>query len=274
MTAAAQRQHDALLATADVIEAQGLRWQRWSGPEAGPRLLLLHGGFGAWNHWFANIEALREQRKLWTVDLPGLGHSADIEASAGPADFAHRLFGSFRELSLDNRPLHIAGFSFGAMVGVRLAQLLGARCQRFTAIGAAGWGDLHVQVPLTAPPRPGTDWDSAAPVHRANLRALMFSPEAVIDDLAIYLHGENLGRARFNSRALSRTNDFVQALPNLEAECLCIWGSADATAGGEAALAARRAIIESAGARFQLLPGVGHWAMYEAPVAINALLLG
>ena len=273
MTGAARRQRDALLATARISEVQGLQWQQWSGPESGPRLLLLHGGFGSWNHWFANIESLRKQRELWTVDLPGLGRSAAIDASASPGVFSHWLLSSLQKLSLDQRPLHIAGFSFGAMVGIHLARQLGDCCTRFTAIGAAGWGELHVQVPLAPPPSPDTDWDAAAPVHEANLRALMFSPDAVIDELAVYLHSENLASARFNSRALSRTDDFIRLLPSLEAECLCVWGSEDATAGGDHALAARQVIIESAGGRFQRLPGVGHWAMYEAAEATNTLLL-
>ncbi len=273
MTAAAQRQHDALLATATLHQTPGLSWQQWSNSGAGPRLLLLHGGFGSWNHWFANIDGLRQHRELWTLDLPGLGDSADIPASARPAEFANRILQGIGALWPEGGAVELAGFSFGAMVGVRLAEQLAERCKRFTAIGAAGWGQLHVQVPLTPPPRPATDWDIAAPVHRANLRALMFSGQATVDDLAIYLHAENLARARFNSRALSRTDDFLQALPALQSECLCLWGSADATAGGRDALATRASLLAQHNAGFALLPGVGHWAMYEAAAAVNALLL-
>ena len=273
MTDAAQRQHDALLASARCRQTPGLAWQQWSESPAGPRLLLLHGGFGSWTHWFANIEALRQQRELWTLDLPGLGASADMDVTAVPADFAARVFAGIEALWPDDRPLELAGFSFGAMVGARLAQQLGARCRRFTAVGAAGWGELHVQVSLTPPPRPGTPWETAAPVHEANLRALMFSEQFPIDALAIYLHAENLARARFNSRALSRTDDFVKALSAIEAPCLCSWGSADATAGDSQALAAREAKLVELGVGFELLPGIGHWAMYEAPAAINRLVL-
>ena len=59
-----------------------LTWQQWSEPEAGPPLLLMHGGFGSWTHWLANIDVLRQQRELWTLDLPGLGASADIFRAA------------------------------------------------------------------------------------------------------------------------------------------------------------------------------------------------
>jgi pimeloyl-ACP methyl ester carboxylesterase len=234
--------------------------------------VLLHGGFGSWNHWYANLETLREERELWTVDLPGLGDSGAIHRGATVTDFA-RLLGAGIHTLLGERDYELAGFSFGAMVGARLAA--DSRCRRFTAIGAAGCGSLHVQVPLESPPPPTTPWEEAAPVHRANLRALMFSERATIDELAIYLHASNLARHRFNSRALSLSSEFFDALPDIRGRLVAVWGSADATAGDQAALASRRAIVaeHQPDATFHLLEGVGHWAMYQAPQAINAVLL-
>lgn len=250
-----------------------LQWQHWSKPGAGPRLLLIHGGFGSWNHWFANIDTLRRRRDLWSLDLPGLGDSADISRAATPRDFAALLMQGIDGLWPAGQPFELAGFSFGAMVGARLAELAGERCERFTAIGAAGFGALHVQVPLQAPPPPDTPWQEAAPVHRANLRALMFSAAATIDDTAVYLHAHNLARHRFNSRALSLTDDFLQALPAIAGRLHAVWGSEDATAGGADALAARSERLRDLGAGFELLDGVGHWAMYEAAPAVDAILL-
>ncbi len=265
---------DVLLGTSELhytaCGAGRLQWQQWSGPEAGPLLLLLHGGFGSWTHWFANIEELRQHRELWSLDLPGLGSSADIFRGATPAHFAAMLAPGLKQL-LGGRPYQLAAFSFGAMVAVELAA--GSVCERLIAIGAAGCGDLHVQVPLEAPPPSDTAWSESARVHRSNLRALMFSDQFRIDELAVQLHADNLGRARFNSRGLSRTNGFLDALPGLDAELVGIWGSEDATAGGAAAIEARRGVFDALGGEFHVLDGVGHWAMYEAPSQINALLL-
>jgi pimeloyl-ACP methyl ester carboxylesterase len=271
-----QRREAALLATAEVhftpLDDGKLCWQHWSSPDAGEPLILLHGGFGSWNHWFANIPGLRTRRDLWTVDLPGLGDSGPVPARATPAEFAEFIRRGMSDL-LGSRDYELAGFSFGAMVGARLAA--DPRCRRFTAIGAAGCGKLHVQVPLQPPPPAATAWTKAAPVHRANLRALMFSEGASIDELAVYLHAANLARHRFNSRALSRTSDFVDALPAVGGRLVTVWGSEDATAGGAAAIdERRRRILEvRPDAAFHILPGVGHWAMYEAPAATNALLV-
>ena len=271
-----QRRVSVLLDTAECcttpLGAGELHWQRWSGPAAGSPLVLIHGGFGSWNHWFANLDALRRQRELWTLDLPGLGASGPLDRHAGPQDIARAVASGLRQL-LGSRDYELAGFSFGAMVGARLAA--DSHCRRLTAIGAAGCGSLHVQVPLQRPPRPDTPWELAAPIHRANLRALMFSPEGAIDELAVHLHADNLARARFNSRGLSLTGDFLDALSGIHGELVAVWGSADATAGGAAAIEARRQLIarHQPGARCHVLPGPGHWTMYEAPERINALLL-
>lgn len=266
---------EALLATAEVHRTPcgdgSLQWQCWSPPDAGPTLLLLHGGFGSWNHWFANIETLRHRRHLWTVDLPGLGGSADIDASATARDFAAVILDGATLLWGDAREFELAGFSFGAMVGARLALAAGERCLRFTAIGAAGCGSLHVQVPLETPPPPSTAWHDAAPVHRENLRRLMFSAGYCIDDMAVFLHAVNLARFRFNSRRLSLTADFLAALPGIACPAHTLWGSEDATAAG--GLEERRRLLTAAGAGFEVLDGIGHWAMYEAPDAVNRVLL-
>src|SRR5258707_453165 len=48
-------------------------WRRWG---AGPIVVLLHGGYGAWTHWIRNIEPLAASRTVIAPDMPGLGDSA------------------------------------------------------------------------------------------------------------------------------------------------------------------------------------------------------
>jgi 2-hydroxy-6-oxonona-2,4-dienedioate hydrolase len=248
-------------------------WQQWS--DQGTPLVLLHGGFGSWNHWVHNIEGLRQQRALWTLDLPGLGDSAGMPEPHTAAHFAQIIVQGLDTLLGSATHFELAGFSFGAMIGARVAQLAGSRCERFTAIGAAGFGPLHHQVSLQRPPTANTPPDEALQIHHSNLRTLMFSSEDHIDELAIHAHGSNLARHRFNSRRLSLTDDFIQAMPLIQALLVGVWGSRDATAGGRANIEKRRELFLAAqpGADFHILNGVGHWAMYEAPAAVNAILL-
>ncbi len=248
-------------------------WQQWS--ERGTPLVLLHGGFGSWNHWLKNIPGLRQQRALWTLDLPGLGDSAELPEPHTSTHFAQVILKGLDALLGSATHFELAGFSFGAMLGARVAELAGSRCERFTAIGAAGFGLLHKQVSLLRPPAAETPVEEARLIHHSNLRTLMFSSEEFIDELAICAHGNNLEQHCFNSRKLSLSDDFVQTLPLIQAPLVGVWGSLDATAGGRPNIEKRRELFLSAqpGARFHILDGVGHWAMYEVPELINGILL-
>ena len=252
-----------------------LQWQQWSSGKAGPPLILLHGGYGSWTHWIANIPELAAARTLWTVDLPGLGDSADMRKPHTTTLSAKVLLRGLDSLLGAGSEFDLAGFSFGAMVAAQLAIQAGSRCRRLLICGAAGFGKLHVQVDLEKPPRAGKDAEEVRGIHIANLRSLMFANTETIDDLAVYVHGANLSRARINSRPISRTDELIKCLPRIKSALTCVWGSGDATAGGSKSLSERRKLITEAqpGAEFHLLNGIGHWAMYESPAAINKFLI-
>ena len=254
-----------------------LYWQRWTAQSdsAAPPLVLIHGGFGSWNHWFRNISALRQDREVWTLDLPGLGRSGEMPEPHTTQHFAQIVLAGIKQLLGENSNFALAGFSFGAMIAGQLAAMAGTRCSRCTLIGAVGFGELQVQVPLLTPPDAETPTTQAHRIQRENLRRLMFYRPEFIDDLAVYLHGDNLARHRFRSRAIAVSNELAEVLPKIEAPLVGVWGQEDATAGGLAAIDARRDLFQKAqpGAEFHILPNVGHWAMYEAPRRVNQILL-
>jgi len=261
-----------------VTRSDGCRivWQKWSAvTETGlPPLVLLHGGFGSWTHWVHNILSLRQKRTIWTLDLPGLGDSGDMPAPATTEHYAHLVLSGANILLGASSTFGLVGFSFGAMIAANMAVQAGSRCSRLTLIGAAGCGQLHVQVPLLAPPSPQCPAAEAEAVQRENLARLMLHRSASIDDLAVYVHANNMARYRFNSRKLSRSDDLWRALPLIKASVVGVWGAQDATAGGIKAIAQREALfrIDQPDCEFHVLDDVGHWAMYEAPVQVNRIL--
>lgn len=267
-----------LLNTADChISNSGgvaLSWQHWPGPSDARPLVLLHGGFGSWTHWAANIAALQKQRSVWAVDLPGLGASADAVEPYTIEHFAKLVRCGVDELITSEGEFDLAGFSFGALIGSHLAAAAGSRCANFIICGAAGFGPLHVQVDLLRPPTPETPQHEARRITRENLRTLMFARDASVDDLSVYIHGDNLARSRFNSRRLARGDDFLAALPKISAKLCGVWGAEDATAGGAQSIAQRELLFRHAqpDASFHVLPGVGHWAMYEDAERFNRIV--
>ena len=251
-----------------------LHWQQWPGPATERPLLLLHGGFGSWTHWMANIRSLRQNRTVWTLDMPGLGASADMTAPHTEEHFAAEILNSLNTLHGARVEFDIAAFSFGALIGAHMAVAAGPRCKHLIVCGAAGFGDLWVQVSLTAPPSPDMTALQAEAITRANLLSLMLSRDEAIDEVALYLHANNLARARFNSRRLARGNGFAAMLPDIQARLCGIWGAADVTTGGRDGIERREALFRRAqpDCTFHILEGIGHWAMYEDAPTINHII--
>ena len=251
-----------------------LSWQHWAGPSDTRPLVLLHGGFGSWTHWVANIAILQKKRSVWAVDLPGLGASADAIEPYTIEHFASMVHSGLDELISSEAEFDLAGFSFGALIGSHLAAAAGKRCANFIACAAAGFGPLHVQVDLLRPPTAKTPEHEARRITEENLRRLMFARDASVDDLSVYIHGDNLTHSRFNSRRLARGNDFLAALPKISAKLCGVWGAEDATAGGVQSIAQRELLFRRAqpDAAFHVLRGVGHWAMYEDAERFNDIV--
>ena len=66
-----------------------LTWRVWGSQNIYKRpVVLLHGGFGAWNHWIRNIPLLEKDFNVLAVDLPGCGDSSDclLYTSPSPRD--------------------------------------------------------------------------------------------------------------------------------------------------------------------------------------------
>jgi 2-hydroxy-6-oxonona-2,4-dienedioate hydrolase len=248
-------------------------WRCWGG---GPPLVLLHGGYGSWMHWIRNVLPLSRQFTVIAPDLPGLGESATPPepwtAEGLAAIIVAGLDIVLARRRLSNRPApHLAGFSFGGVIGGSVAARLGDRLGGFTVVGSNGLGLERSPTPLRrVAPDAGEAEEFAT--HRYNLNQLMIADPEKIDELALYLQKTNHARARMRSRRFSRSGALVGALPRITARLDGIWGERDATAYPH--LAERARILRSfqPTARFAVVPGAGHWVAYEAPDRFNALI--
>ncbi len=167
--------------------------------------------------------------------------------------------------------LHLAGFSFGGVIGGSVAAQLGDRLRSFTVVGSNGLGLERSPTPLKRVP-PDADETEEFATHRYNLNQLMIADPAKIDELALYLQQINHARARMRSRRFSRSGALIEALPRITARLDGIWGGRDATAYPH--VAERRRILQSIqpAARFAIVPGAGHWVQFEAADEFNPLL--
>ncbi len=248
-----------------IFEQTRIQWRRFG---SGKPLLLIHGGSGGWLHWVHNIEALASQYTLWLPDLPGCGESQDLASPINVPRLAQALSQSIDSLIGVDAEVGIAGFSFGSIVAVHVAQLRGG-VSRLALLGPTGHG-------LPREPLKLKNWRFLPPgpeqfeAHKHNLAQLMLHEPAAIDDLALQIHIEASELARLRGKKFSHTDVMRQAFDQLQIPTLMVWGAHDPTAH---VLSAAQTLTDGHPHRRSIvIEGAGHWIQFERPAEVNALL--
>lgn len=246
-------------------------WRKWG---EGPYVVLVHGGFGSWNHWCRNIMALSREFTVIAPDLPGLGDSDDPDDPKTAEHIGEILADGLDRVIPPGASFHLGCFSYGAVPGSVAAVHHGQRVRSFTLVGAAGFGPRERPTDGLIRILPEMDEATRRATARNNLAVLMFADPRNVDDLAIDIQLVNTARARFRSRPLSLSDTVLRNLPLISARRNAIWGAEDITAKGM--LTQRNAAITNAdpAAQIVVMDGIGHWVQYEAADAFNKCYLG
>ena len=263
---------DGVAAEAQRIETpcgdSGMVWRVWG---SGPPLVLLHGGYGSWTHWIRNVLPLARRFTVIAPDLPGLGESATPPEPHTAEGLAAIVVNGLEIVLPKDAALHIAGFSFGGVLGGHVAAQLGDRLRALTIVGSNGLGLVRQPTALQRV-RAEMSAEEALAVHRHNLGVLMIADPAKIDELAVYIQSQNAPRGRVRSRRFSRADTLARALPLVKARLDGIWGERDATAYPHLYERARVLSSIQPSARFKVIAGAGHWVQYEAANRFNQVL--
>jgi 2-hydroxy-6-oxonona-2,4-dienedioate hydrolase len=245
-----------------------LVWRVWGG---GPPLVLLHGGYGSWSHWVRNVIPLSRRFTVIACDMPGLGESATPPEPWTADGLAAIVIAGLDIVLPKGAAPHLAGFSFGGVIGGVVAAQLGDRLKAFTVVGSNGMGLERSPTPLEKV-KPDASEEEEFATHRYNLNQLMIHDPAKIDELALYLQKTNHARARMRSRRFSRSGALIEALPKIKARLDGIWGERDATAYPH--VEDRRRLLQGVqpNARFTIVPGAGHWVQFEAADDFNRII--
>ena len=243
-------------------------WRIWG---SGPPLVLLHGGYGSWTHWIRNVLVLARGFTVIAPDLPGLGELATPPEPHTAEGLAGIVVEGLAIVLPKEAALHVAGFSFGGVLGGHAAVQLGDRVRALTIVGSNGLGLVRQPTALERVPA-GASAAEALAIHRHNLGALMIADPAKIDALAVYIQSQNAPRGRVRSRRFSRADTLARALPLVKARLDGIWGERDATAYPHLDERARVLRSSQPGARFEVIAGAGHWVQYEAADRFNSVL--
>jgi pimeloyl-ACP methyl ester carboxylesterase len=246
----------------------GMVWRVWG---SGPPLVLLHGGYGSWTHWIRNVLILARRFTVIAPDLPGLGESATPPEPHTAEGLAAIVVKGLEIVLPKGAAPHIAGFSFGGVLGGHVAAQLGDRVRALTIVGSNGLGLVRQPTALQRVPTEAAAEEALA-VHRHNLGTLMIADPTKIDELAVYIQSQNAPRGRVRSRRFSRADTLARALPLVRVPLDGIWGERDATAYPHLDERARVLRSFQPGARFEVIAGAGHWVQYEAADRFNSVL--
>ncbi|MFD7711518.1 alpha/beta fold hydrolase [Streptomyces sp. NPDC059786] len=247
------------------------------GPRHAPPLLLIHGSGAAGASWDLMVPALAARRHVIRVDLPGCGHSPPASSYAVPEQAA-KVAALLDSLELTG--VAVAGHSSGGYVATALAE---QRPDLVAALALVSTGpslDALLRQPLLlrvllGPPFGPLLWSLRSDAWiRGGIRATAARPVDVPDQLVADVRGTTY-RAfrkvlRANSAYLAERSvpERLAALPR-PVPVLVVFGEGDRRWEPSSA----RQYDTVPNTRIEMLPGVGHVPLIEAPDVTGDLLL-
>jgi pimeloyl-ACP methyl ester carboxylesterase len=252
----------------EVVRANGLEIAYERVGEGLP-LVFVHGATLDGRMWQPQLASLADEFTVIAWDEPGAGHSSDVPADFGLADYASCLAALIEALALG--PAHVAGISWGGTVVQELYRHHPALVRTLILVDTyAGWkgslpeGEVSARVAgvlqaLEAPegesdPLPG--WFAGDP-----------PPEFVplLERMAADVRPESLKHAVF----VMAEADQRDLLPRVAVPTLLIWGELDVRSPLAVAHQFEQAIPDS---KLVIIPGAGHVTNLERPGRFNEIV--
>jgi pyruvate dehydrogenase E2 component (dihydrolipoamide acetyltransferase) len=236
-------------------------------PGDGEPIVFLHGFGGDLDNWMFNIDALAAAGPVYALDLPGHGGSVKAIANPGLDALTDAVEQFLQATGL--KGVHLVGHSMGGAAASAVALRRGDLVKSLTLISPVGLGEEinsgYIDGFVAAESRKDL---------KLVLKDLFANQDLVsrqmVDDLLRYkrLDGvadmlRSLASAMFRQgKQMRRLNEELQSgsIP-----IQVIWGAEDAIIPATHAKALSRAKVE-------IIDGVGHMAMMEAPAKVNDLI--
>jgi len=220
--------------------------------QAGPPVLMLHGGLGNSNYWGHQVGELAKQFVVTVMDTRGHGRSPLTSRTFSYGLFAQDAIGLLDYLQIP--AARIVGWSDGGVTGLELAMTRRDRVARLFAFGANS-------TPSGMKPGGGKSSVFAAYVARCRAEYAELSPNPEMWPLLV----QGLGPMWRNE-----PNYADQALARIKAPTTIADGAYDEIIKLEHT---RHMAGVIPGARLAILPNTSHFAMLQDPVSFNQVLM-
>jgi len=255
--------------TQGYLDARGVRTRYLhAGDPDKPALVLLHGSGGHAEAYVRNLEAHAEHFSTWSIDMLGHGYTDKPGHPLEVAHYVDHLLAVFDAIGADK--VYLSGESLGGWVAARAASDHPERIERLVLNTAGGsQADPEVMkriITLSMAAAENPDWDTV----QARIKWLMADKSKGYDDIVA------------SRQKVYQQPGFVAAMSDImalqdpeirhrnllgpaeygaiTAPTLVLWTSDDPTAD----VSEGRRISEMIpGARFEVMPGCGHWPQYE-----------
>jgi 2-hydroxy-6-oxonona-2,4-dienedioate hydrolase len=261
------------------LDAQGVRTRYLRAGDPGmPVLMLLHGSGGHAEAYVRNLGAHAEHFWTWSIDMLGHGYTDKPGHPLEVAHYVEHLIAVLGAIGAERACL--SGESLGGWVAARAAADHPDVVDRLV-LNTAGGSQADPQVmrrivTLSMAAAENPSWETV----QARIKWLMADKSKDYDDLVA------------SRQRVYRQPGFVDAMRDImalqdpeirarnilgpteygsiAAPTLVLWTSDDPTAD---VTEGRRIASMIPGARFELMPGCGHWPQYEDPKTFNRLHL-
>lgn len=250
--------------------------------DEGPRtdavpIVLLHGTASSLHTWQGWAAALRTQRRVITLDLPGFGLTGPFTGGHDPDDYRADTYARFVLELLDALKLGrvaLGGNSFGGEIAWRVASLAPERVERLILVDATGYDIAPQSVPLgfrlarVPVLRTLGRWVLPRALVEQGLKSVYGDPArvqpALVDRYFDLLLRTGNREALVQRLAQLAPGEGIDRLAKLKLPVLILWGGRDRLVPPAAA---QRFHADIPGSRVVVFDGLGHLPQEEDPAA-------
>tara|TARA_B100001057_G_scaffold69936_1_gene63832 strand:+ start:2968 stop:3810 length:843 start_codon:yes stop_codon:yes gene_type:complete len=250
-------------------EGTKISFRQWG--EAGPILVMLHGGYGSWMHWLNNVSELCKNFRIVVPDMPGFGESELLPYLPSLDQYAQILVDALDEL-LPEEQYSLVGFSFGSAIGSHMMKFAGDKVKRLTLVGYNRTGNMPFKRPKMKSWRDVSSKEELFAAQRFNLSVMMLHKEEKIDDLAITVQTLNTRGGKVRSLDIVATHDLPSRLLEVNKPIDIIWGEFDVTLINGIDNAQKRMKELIPDVECHVINNTGHWVQFEEPEQFNKII--